>query len=159
MDKRQTVLAAVLGLLAVAAAGGYWWSTQQEEAPAPVTTMPKPHRTATSGPADMAGSGDMTAMPGAMSGVASGPMANGVHAMATATSGHMPGAASSKPLVSDAIALSEEELDKLKQEHKDLDSRAQDLQSQVHDGKALIDMKQKQIDDLKAQLKTASKGK
>lgn len=62
------------------------------------------------------------------------------------------------PVESDAVALSEEELDKLGAEAADLNTRAQELQAQVDDGKALIELKAKQIAELEAQLK-ASAGK
>lgn len=53
---------------------------------------------------------------------------------------------------SDAVALSEEELDRLEAEKNELASRAADLESQVADGKALIAMKEKQIRELEAKL-------
>lgn len=59
---------------------------------------------------------------------------------------------------SDAVALSEEELDRLEAEKNELASRAADLESQVADGKALIAMKEKQIRELEAKLQ-AGKGK
>jgi hypothetical protein len=156
MDKRQTVLAGVLGLLAVAAAGGYWWTTQQNSAPAPAPSFaPPPAPVAGSGPAMAAASG-MAADTGATGMASSGPAKPAVMAASgSLVTGST--APANKPTVSDAVALSEEELDKLKQEQNDLDSRAQDLQSQVHDGKTLLELKQKQIKELEAQLK-ASKG-
>jgi hypothetical protein len=61
------------------------------------------------------------------------------------------------PPPSDAVALSEEELDKVEAEKNELNSRAADLESQVEDGKALIALKEKQIKELEAQLNTAKK--
>lgn len=63
-----------------------------------------------------------------------------------------------KPAESDAVALSEEEVDKVEAEKAELASRASDLESQVNDGKALIAMKEKQIKELEAQLKQSQAG-
>lgn len=58
-----------------------------------------------------------------------------------------------KPLESDAVALSEESLDKVKAEQDELAGRAADLEEQVKDGQMLLAMKEKQIKELEAQLK------
>lgn len=57
--------------------------------------------------------------------------------------------------VSDAVALSEEIVDKVEAEKAELATRAADLQTQVEDGEMIIAMKAKQIKDLEAQLKQA----
>lgn len=57
--------------------------------------------------------------------------------------------------VSDAVALSEEAVDKVEAEKAELATRAADLQTQVEDGEMIIAMKAKQIKDLEAQLKQA----
>ncbi|MGH8494211.1 MAG: hypothetical protein ACRERR_14060 [Moraxellaceae bacterium] len=54
---------------------------------------------------------------------------------------------------SDAVALSEETLDKAKAEQDELAGRAADLEEQVKDGEMLLAMKAKQIKELEAQLK------
>lgn len=54
---------------------------------------------------------------------------------------------------SDEVALSEEVIDQIRKEGEELNSRAADLEAQVHDGEALIAMKEKQIRELEAQLK------
>jgi hypothetical protein len=54
---------------------------------------------------------------------------------------------------SDAVALSEEEIDKINVEKSELASRATDLESQLEDGKALIALKEKQIKELEEKLK------
>lgn len=59
---------------------------------------------------------------------------------------------------SDAVALSEEAIDKVLAEKNELASRASELEAQVSDGQALIALKEKQIRDMEAQLKqTATK--
>jgi hypothetical protein len=63
-----------------------------------------------------------------------------------------------KPAESDAVALSEEDVDKAQAEKDELASRASDLESQVNDGKALIALKEKQIKELEAQLKQSQAG-
>lgn len=54
--------------------------------------------------------------------------------------------------VSDAVALEEEVLDQIRKEEEELASRARDLEAQVQDGEALLALKQKQIQELEAQL-------
>ena len=54
---------------------------------------------------------------------------------------------------SDAVALSEEEVDKVQAEKDELAARAADLQTQVEDGEMIIAMKAKQIREMEAQLK------
>lgn len=54
---------------------------------------------------------------------------------------------------SDAVALSEEAVDKVLAEKSELASRASELEAQVSDSQALIALKGKQIRDLEAQLK------
>jgi hypothetical protein len=54
---------------------------------------------------------------------------------------------------SDAVALSEETVDKVEAEKNELAARAADLKTQVEDGEMIIAMKAKQIKDLEAQLK------
>lgn len=78
-----------------------------------------------------------------------------------AASAPAPAAAPAKPApvaepASDALALSEEELDRIEAEKAELASRAGDLEEQVQDGKALIAMKEKQIRELEAQLKKSA---
>lgn len=57
------------------------------------------------------------------------------------------------PANTDVLALSEEEIDRIKAEQKELASRASDLESQVKDGQELIALKEKQIKDIEEQLK------
>ena len=54
------------------------------------------------------------------------------------------------------MALSEEEIDRVEAEKKELASRASDLQSQVNDGNNIIALKAQQIKALEAQLKQMS---
>lgn len=54
---------------------------------------------------------------------------------------------------SDAVALSEESLDKVKAEQDELAGRAADLEEQVKDSEMLLAMKEKQIKELEARLK------
>lgn len=130
MDKRQAMIAGVIGL--VAAGGGAWWFLQGSDEPAPA---PAPVVTKTSAPA---------ATPPA-------PVVAAAAGNAAPTPGAKPAAQES-----DAVALSEEEIDKVAQEKEDLAARAADLESQVQDGKMLLEMKQKQIKELEARLTTTS---
>lgn len=57
---------------------------------------------------------------------------------------------------SDAVALSEEELDRVKAEQDELAAREADLKAQIEDGEMIIAMKEKQIRELEAQLKKGS---
>lgn len=63
------------------------------------------------------------------------------------------------PQESDAVALSEEVIDQIRKEGEELNSRASDLEGQVHDGETLIAMKEKQIRELEAQLKQLDSAK
>lgn len=134
MEKRQSVLVAFIGVV-ILAAGGFWWFTQNADS-APVeeevTTLGK------QAPAPTA-----PALPPAPVVVNS--------------------ATDAKPAAeSDAVALSEEEVDKAHADTEELASREADLKSQVDDGKMLIDLKAKQIAKLEAELKalqTAEKKK
>ncbi len=60
---------------------------------------------------------------------------------------------------SDAVALSEEELDRVKTEQAELASREADLKAQVEDGEMIIAMKEKQIRELEARLKQGASAK
>jgi hypothetical protein len=53
----------------------------------------------------------------------------------------------------DALALSEEELDRLRLEQKELKARAAALQAQLDTGRKLLKLKEKQIQELQAQLR------
>lgn len=53
----------------------------------------------------------------------------------------------------DALALSEEELDRLRLEQKELKARAAALQAQLDSGRKLLRLKEKQIQELQAQLR------
>lgn len=65
-----------------------------------------------------------------------------------------------KPAVeSDAVALSEEELDKVKAEQDELAAREADLKAQIEDGEMIIEMKEKQIRELEAKLKKSGSTK
>lgn len=76
------------------------------------------------------------------------PMTTTVSAPLASTSASAPAAPPS-----DEVALSEEVIDQIHKEGEELNSRAADLEAQVHDGEALIAMKEKQIRELEAQLK------
>lgn len=120
MDKRQGMLAAVLGLVIVAGLA-FWWTTQEPEAydtQAPVTAATP--------------SAPMTATVAA-------PLAGTPEASAPE---------------SDAVALSEEVIDQVRKEGEELGARAGELEAQAKDGAALIALKEKQIRELEAQLKT-----
>ncbi len=60
---------------------------------------------------------------------------------------------------SDAVALSEEELDKVKAEQEELAAREADLKAQIEDGEMIIALKEKQIRELEAQLKKGNSAK
>lgn len=64
-----------------------------------------------------------------------------------------PAPAATPAAPSDAVALSEEELDKIKAEAGELAARAADLEEQVRDGQMIIDMKAKQIAKIQEELK------
>jgi septal ring factor EnvC (AmiA/AmiB activator) len=61
------------------------------------------------------------------------------------------------PAASDAVALKEEELDKVKAEAAEMAARAADLEEQVKDGQMIVDLKAKQIEKLEAELKALQK--
>ena len=136
MDKRQGMMAA-LAVVVVVVAAAAWWLMQQGGGATPDVVsapkvLPKPPAAATTAPAS----------------------APGAAAPAGATAAKPAGHA--EP---DALALSEEEIDRVNQEKDDLAARAADLQSQVEDGKMILDMKAKQIKELEAQLKAQKPGK
>lgn len=60
---------------------------------------------------------------------------------------------------SDAVALSEEAVDKVLAELTELDSRIVELEGQVDDGQSLIALKEKQIHELEAELKQIQAGR
>lgn len=112
----------------ILAAGGFWWFTQNADS-APVEEVTTLNKQA---PAPTA-----PALP---------PAPVVVNAAADAAP------------ESDAVALSEEEVDKAHAETEELASREADLKSQVDDGKMLIDLKAKQIAKLEAELKALQAG-
>lgn len=133
MDKRQGMMGALVAVVVIGCAGA-WWFMQQGSEPAADVTPPAR--------------------------VAPKPV---VKAPAPAAAAAAPAAKAAKPVTPghaepDALALSEEEIDRVNQEKDDLAARAADLQSQVEDGTMIVDMKAKQIKELEAQLK-AAKGK
>jgi septal ring factor EnvC (AmiA/AmiB activator) len=111
--------------LVIVAGLAFWWMTQEQENPA------EPVVAAPAPTAPMT-STVAAPLPGAGVSVAPAPAAE-----------------------SDAVALSDEVIDKIKKEGEELSSRATDLDAQVKDGEALIALKEKQIKDLEAQLKKA----
>lgn len=54
---------------------------------------------------------------------------------------------------SDAVALGEEEVDRIKAENVDLAARAADLEAQVKDGEMILDAQSKKLARLEAELK------
>lgn len=54
---------------------------------------------------------------------------------------------------SDAVALGEEEVDRIKAEAEDLAARAADLEAQVKDGEMILDAQAKKLARLEAELK------
>lgn len=124
MDKRQGMLAAVLGL-AIVAGLAFWWTTQEQE----VSNIQSPV---------------IVAAPNA-------PMNATVTAPLTGTP-ESPAAQGTPE--SDAVALSEEVIDQVRKEGEELGARAGELEAQAKDGAALIALKEKQIRELEAQLKT-----
>lgn len=133
MEKRQSVLVAFIGVV-ILAAGGFWWFTQNAD------SAPVEEEVST------------------LSKQAPAPTAPALPPAPVVVN-----AADAKPAAeSDAVALSEEEVDKAHAETEELASREADLKSQVDDGKMLIDLKAKQIAKLEAELKalqTAEKKK
>lgn len=123
MEKRQSILVAVAGLFILAVAG-FWWFTQNA-GDAPVETPV----------ADQ--------IP-VMHSTVSEPLAASAPAPVIATE--------AAAIESDAVALSEEVVDKVIAEKNELASRASELEAQVSDGQALIALKEKQIRELEAQL-------
>lgn len=123
MDKRQGALVALLGLVVVAGIA-FWWSSRETETTAPAQ------------PAKVAPKPITATMSAPLQGEQTSPP-------------HHP----ANPQESDAVALSEEVIDQIRKEGEELNSRASDLEGQVHDGEALIAMKEKQIRELEIQLK------
>lgn len=64
-----------------------------------------------------------------------------------------PAPAAPKAGESDAVALGEEEVDRIKAEAADLAARAADLEEQVRDGEMILDAQAKKIARLEAELK------
>jgi len=129
MEKRQGIMVAAAGLFILAGAGLWWFMQDSAEAPAQATAVAPPavkHATVS----------------------APLPAATSAPAPVIATA---PRAGSE----SDAVALSEEAVDKALAEKNELASRADELNAQVNDGKALIALKEKQIRELEARLKAA----
>lgn len=131
MDKRQGMLAAVLGL-AIMAGLAFWWTTREPEAPvvaAPITTAP-------------------VNVP--MTATVAAPLASAPDTLATA--------ATPVGAESDAVALSEEVIDQIRKESEELGARASELEAQAKDGAALIALKEKQLQELEEQLKKMPAG-
>jgi hypothetical protein len=126
MEKRQSIVVALIGL-AILAAGGLWWFTQNAE-PAPVAAK-------------------APAAPAAMTAKTSEPLTAPTPVVAAHAT------------ESDAVALSEEAVDKAVAEKEEVESQANDLESQVADGKDLIALQVKQIQELQGQLTQLQAGK
>lgn len=125
MEKRQALIGGVAAVV-VLAAGGFWWFTQSAgEAPQEEVMVVKPKPAA-------------PAQPPAPVVVA--PAAPAAPAVA-------------KGPESDAVALSEEEVDRIKAESADLAARAADLEEQVKDGNMIVDAQAKKIAKLEEELK------
>ena len=125
MEKRQSIQVALASLLILAA--GLWWFTQTAEE-TPATPSPAAQQAASTPSAASAPLPTTAATPVPVIAAATGPE-------------------------SDAVALSEEAVDKVLAEKNELASRASELEAQVSDSQALIALKEKQIRDLEAQLK------
>ncbi|MDI1300920.1 MAG: hypothetical protein PSX71_03350 [bacterium] len=140
MEKRQTILAALAGLVILAGAG-FWWFTQDAgEAPA---TAPAPAT-----PAVMHTTVSEPLSPPAPAPVIANPAAESANSEADKEF--------KSALESDAIALDDEVVDKNVAEKNELASRAAELTAQVNDGAALIALKEKQIRELEAQLQKSA---
>lgn len=128
MDKRHALWGALAGALLLTA-GGFWWFTR--EAPAPEDAP--------------------------MAAARSGATASTPSRPAPSPSPAPPAAASAKPAPeSDAVALQEEELDKIRAETQDLAARAADLEEQVKDGDMILERQAQLIQKLEAELRKAA---
>lgn len=123
MEKRQALIGGVAAVVLLAA-GGFWWFTQA--APAPEAEM-------------------MTVAP-----KAAAPAQPPAPVVAAPTA---PAAPAAKGAESDAVALNEEEVDRIKAEAADLAARAADLEEQVKDGEMILDAQAKKIAKLEEELK------
>jgi hypothetical protein len=112
--------------LVAVAALAFWWTTQEQDTPVATAAAVAPPSPSMTAPVAMPLTG-------------------------TADPATTPPATNS-----DAVALGEEVIDQFKKEGDELASRATDLESQVRDGEALIAMKEKQIRELEAQLKSSA---
>jgi hypothetical protein len=156
MEKRQKVLAFFAAIMILLTATLWWLAHQEPRINPPVVITAAKSKPMTSirptGPVAVTVSAASAPL------APSNPATPAVTALkpAPATSLASPAPAKNASTApdhqSDAIALSEEEIDQVEAENKDLASRASDLKSQVNDGNAIIAMKAKQIKELEAQL-------
>lgn len=128
MEKRQALIGGIAAAV-LAGAGGFWWFTQSAEPVAEDITVVAPKPAAPAQPP--------------------APVVAAPAAPAT------PAAPEAKGPESDAVALSEEEVDRIKAEAADLAARAADLQEQVKDGEMILEAQAKKIAKLEEELKKA----